>query len=75
MVPSYIEEAYPAAVYQTSFENTQLELEIIPGVARCSSCTAEFNAFENHFKCPDCGGKEIVPLSGREFIIKEIHAY
>jgi len=33
VVPSLIEECYPAAVFQTPFENTRLELERIPGIA------------------------------------------
>jgi len=75
VVPSYLKEYFPAAVRNTRFEGTELEVEIIPGIARCNSCGAEFNAFENRFQCPGCGGKEMSPQSGREFLIKEIEAY
>jgi len=75
IVPSYIEEYFPTAVARTRFENARLELETIPGIARCNACGAEFNAIKYGFKCPDCQGKDMTPLSGREFLIKEIHAY
>ena len=74
IVPSYIEEYFPAAVAHTRFEGAKLELETIPGIARCCACGAEFNAFAHGFICPDCQGKDMTPLSGREFLIKEIHA-
>ena len=75
VVPSLIEECFPAAVQNTRFENTRLELEIVPGTARCLACGAEFGALEKGFTCPECNGKELAPLGGREFLIKEIHAY
>ena len=75
IVPSYLEEYFPAAVSHTRFEGAKLELEVLPGIARCNACGAEFHAFEHGFICPECEGKDIIPLSGREFLIKEIHAF
>ncbi|MEG0778645.1 MAG: hydrogenase maturation nickel metallochaperone HypA [Oscillospiraceae bacterium] len=74
MVPSYIEDCYPAAVYKTTLENTRLELEIIPGIARCRDCGEEFNAVQCDLKCPKCNSEKLEALSGREFIVKEILA-
>lgn len=74
MVPEYIENCYPAAVYKTFLEDTELELEIIPGQVRCCDCSQEFNAVKYDLKCPECGSNHLEALSGREFIIKEIIA-
>ena len=74
MVPSYLEVSYPAAVYKTSLEDTKLELEIVPGVVRCNVCGEEFNAVECDLVCPSCHSQDLMPLSGRDFIIKEIVA-
>ena len=74
VVPSFIEECYPAAVYKTSLEDTELELEIVPGIVRCRDCDVEFNAVEHDLKCPKCGNSNLDALSGREFMIKEIRA-
>lgn len=76
VVPHYMEECFPAAVYKTKFENTKLEMHVIPGIIRCNECGEEFNAYEQDLKCPKCGNKsDFTPLSGRELLIKEIRGY
>ena len=75
VVPHYLEACYPAAVYKTFMEETELELEIVPGIARCNTCGHEFNAVQYDLKCPHCGSVKLTALSGREFIIKEIVCY
>ena len=74
IVPSYLEECFPAAVYKTAFENTKLEMEVIPGEVKCKNCGKEFNGFAYNLKCPVCASEQLEALSGREFIIKEILA-
>lgn len=72
IVPSYMEDCYPAAVYKTPFENTKLELEIVPGIVRCKDCGEEFNALSYDLSCPNCHSASLSALSGRELVIKEI---
>ena len=72
VVPSYLESCYPAAVYKTFMENTALELEIVPGIARCNDCGAEFNAVACDLQCPECASQNLTALSGRDLVIKEI---
>lgn len=74
VVPYYVEQCYPAAVYGTSLENTRLEIEIIPGNGRCCQCGKGFNVLENQYRCPVCGSTSWELLGGREFMIKEIVA-
>ncbi len=75
IVPSYLEACYPAAVHKTFMENTELEMEVVPGISRCLQCPREFNAYEYDFTCPGCGCKKLEAVSGKEFMIKEIEAY
>lgn len=75
IIPEFITECFPAATYKTKYEDTKLEMEVIPGVVRCKDCGKEFNGREFFLKCPECGGENLIPLSGREFIIKEIQGY
>lgn len=72
VLPAYLESCYPAAVYKTFMENTALELEIVPGIARCNHCGREFNAVAEDLKCPGCGGEQLTACGGTELIIKEI---
>lgn len=75
VVPTYIEECFPAAVYKTKFKDLKLEMEVIPGIVRCNECDEEFNGYIHNLKCPKCGSQNLTPLSGRDFMIKEIYGY
>ncbi len=74
MIPKYIEACYPAAVDGTSMEETELEIEILPGNGICPKCNNVFNVIQNKGKCPKCGNNDIEIISGKEFMIKEILA-
>ena len=76
VMPHYMESCFPAAVYKTRFEETKLELDIVPGIARCNRGGREFNGLKYDLTCPDCGNREdFERLSGSELIIKEIQGY
>lgn len=74
MIPKYVEACYPAAVDGTSFEDTKLEIEIIPGNGLCKQCNQVFNLTVSKNICPYCKSMEWDILGGREFMIKEIVA-
>ncbi len=75
VVPHYMEECFPAAVYKTRFQDTKMEMEIIPGLVQCENCNQRFNAYAHDLRCPDCGNNErLTALSGQELMIKEIVA-
>lgn len=76
VVPHYMEECYPAAVYKTRFSDTKLDMITIPGTVRCDICHEEFNGYEHDLCCPKCGNRrQLTPLTGRELLIKEIVGY
>ena len=75
MVPHYIEEVYPIAVENTLLENTQLKIEMLPGIGRCINCSHTFNLIQHKNKCPKCNNKKWEVVSGREFFIKDVIAY
>lgn len=73
VVPHYMEECWPAAVYKTRFENTKLEMNVIEGELKCNKCGKVFNGYKFNLKCPECKNTiDFTPLSGRELMIKEI---
>lgn len=73
VVPEYLEEIYPIVVADTELKDTKLVLEIIPGLAECEECDEIFNVIEHEGYCPNCGSFEKLVLSGKDFLIKEIH--
>ena len=58
----------------TPLEGAKLEMDFIPLKGRCKNCGHEFEVKDMTFICPECGGKDIDVLSGRELYIKEIEA-
>lgn len=74
-IPRFIEECYPAAVSQTPYEDTKLEIIVLPANARCKDCSGVYNIIQYRKICPDCSGEAYDLVSGQEFNIKEIVAY
>ncbi len=74
-IPRFIEECYPAAVSETAYEETQLEIVTLPANGCCNGCNAVYNIVDHRKVCPSCGGEDFKLLSGQEFNIKEIVAY
>lgn len=73
-IPRFIEECYPAAVDATAYENTQLEIEVLPAIGKCNDCEEVYNIVDQRRVCPKCGGNQFSLQSGQEFNIKEIVA-
>ncbi|MDO5734630.1 MAG: hydrogenase maturation nickel metallochaperone HypA [Eubacteriales bacterium] len=72
VIPHFVEECFPAAAYETSLEDTELEIEIIPANGRCRECEKVYHLLDKNGHCTYCGQKNFDFLSGREFMIKEI---
>ena len=75
MVPKYVEDCFPMAAEGTILEGAELQVEILPGNGRCSTCGKVFNLLQNRNLCPACASREWEILCGKEFVIKEIVAY
>ncbi len=73
-IPRFIEECYPAAVDGTDYEDTKLEIEILPANGICSTCGEVYKVVDCKKICPKCGNEHYELISGQEFNIKEIIA-
>ena len=73
VIPKYIEDIYQFTVKGTILENAELTMNVIPGMAECEECDEIFNVIEHEGYCPNCGSFEKEILSGKDFLIKEIH--
>ena len=74
-IPRFIEECYPAAVSETPYEETTLEIVTLPAMGKCLGCQETYNIISERRVCPTCQKTEYALLSGQEFSIKEIVAY
>lgn len=74
IVPKFIEEAWKNVAPTTDYPNAKMEVEVIPAVARCTSCGYEDKVRNLDLTCPKCKGTDFKIISGREFMIKHIVA-
>lgn len=74
IIPRFAEACYPAAVDGTMLEETELEIEVLPGNCICDNCGKIFNLLASNKECPHCDGEGWELISGKEFLIKEIVA-
>lgn len=74
-IPRFIEECYPAAVNDTPYEETELEIVVLLANGRCKACNEVYSIIKNKKICPKCNGEKYEIISGEEFNIKEIIAY
>lgn len=73
-IPRFIEECYPAAVNETAYEDTKLEIIVLPANGKCKVCNEVYNIIDYRKICPKCHGEEYYLISGQEFNIKEVVA-
>lgn len=73
VVPKFLVDYMPYVTEnKPRFKDTTLEIEILPGMAKCQQCDTVFNVIENEGYCPKCRSYDKDLLCGQEFLIKEI---
>lgn len=73
VIPKYVEDIYPVVVGDTWLKDTKLVINVIPGMAECDECNELFHVIEHEGYCPNRGSFEKTILSGKDFLIREIH--
>jgi len=74
VVAQYLHSCYPASVSGTLLERTALKVEFVESNAVCRSCNKVFPVKVSKGCCPRCEGTDCEIVSGKEFMLKEIHA-
>lgn len=73
VVPLFMEEYFSDVVDgNPMFSDATLQIETLPGIAKCQKCATQFNVVENKGWCPNCGSYDKDLVCGEEFLIKEI---
>ena len=74
VVPRFLTDCWQAVIDGTPYQDTELQIETINGLARCEDCGHEFSADLERLYYPRCAGRRLTPLSGTDLTIKEIEA-
>jgi hydrogenase nickel incorporation protein HypA/HybF len=72
VVPDTLEFYFAFVAEGTVCEGARLEQEIVPASLRCNPCAREWEIEIPAFRCPTCGGSDVVVASGDEFEVESI---
>lgn len=72
VVPEAMRFAWEVTRRGTLAEGAQLEIESVPGAARCDRCQAEYDCDDFWSECPRCGAPGAELVRGQELEIAAI---
>jgi hydrogenase nickel incorporation protein HypA/HybF len=72
VVPDTLEFYFAFVSRGTVCEGARLEQEIIEASLRCQPCQREWAIEIPAFRCPTCGGSDVMVASGDEFEVESI---
>ena len=68
----YLYDGFQAVTHETDFADTELVVETVPGVLHCIDCDMDFPLKDQELFCPECFGKNLSIVSGRDLTLKSI---
>lgn len=73
VVPAYLTDCWGYARKKSElFRDSELKIEIIPGVTVCEDCGKTYATVQYAKICPHCGSANTYLLEGNGFSVKEI---
>jgi hydrogenase nickel incorporation protein HypA/HybF len=72
VVPDYLRHYYEILTEGTPLHGAELHIELVPIVARCRECSAEFMSESPIMVCPQCNASKADVLQGRELLVESI---
>ena len=72
VVPDSLLFYFGLVARDTVCAGARLEVEVIPARLRCEGCEAEWVAEAAAFRCPSCGGADVLVLTGEELEVESI---
>lgn len=73
--PEALRFGFAAASPGTVADGATLELEVIPAVAWCMSCSDTRTIARRGDPCPECGGSQLMMQSGEEMRLSELEVH
>jgi hydrogenase nickel incorporation protein HypA/HybF len=76
VVPEFMLDGYSVVSDEFDFlKGSELIINRIKGVARCTVCDTEYEIVPNEGLCPNCGAFDKDVLAGDDFYIREVRIY
>jgi hydrogenase nickel incorporation protein HypA/HybF len=72
VVPDTLEFYFELVARDTVCERARLEQELVEARLRCNPCASEWGIEIPAFRCPTCGGSDVVVASGEELEVESI---
>lgn len=72
VVPETLDFYFEFVARGTLCEGARLEQEVLEARLRCDPCGAQWGLEVPAFRCPACGGSDVVVVSGSEFEVESI---
>ncbi len=72
VVPDTLEFYFEFVARGTVCEGARLEQEVLDARLRCEPCRTEWGIDIPAFRCPTCGGSDVVVAAGDEFEVESI---
>jgi hydrogenase nickel incorporation protein HypA/HybF len=72
IMPDAIAFCFDVCSKGTALDGARLEINRIPGRARCRDCGSEFSFPSLVTPCPDCGARAAECLAGEDMLIREM---
>lgn len=72
VVPDTLEFYFDFVARGTVCEGARLEQEAIDARLRCNPCGEEWSIDIPAFRCPTCGGSDVIVATGNEFEVESI---
>ena len=75
VVTDSLEFCFSAIITGTELEGAHLEIERVPVVAQCKTCSHKFSVEQFVFACARCTSPQIELISGRELHVVEVELF
>jgi hydrogenase nickel incorporation protein HypA/HybF len=72
VVPDSLEFCFTAITQGTPLQGAILDIEQVPFILKCRSCSMSFESEAGIVLCPTCGGTDTEVISGTELQVVEI---
>jgi hydrogenase nickel incorporation protein HypA/HybF len=72
VIPETLDFYFEFVARDTVCEGARLELEVLDATLACNPCGAVWGIEIPAFRCPTCGGSDVVIASGNEFEVQFI---